>query len=509
MIVATYSTITNAIYSYFFYNKFNKNTPDTSNFFFGKKLDPVPSLKKLLSSKINFSWETLTLLSQANNEIFFNFLSAMADTEKPTTYFGFFAQSFYKLTFFMNLEIPKHSLPTIKSKISNLMIFQDSYFHEISFNTCCNVMPFWSNANINLFQNAFSLLNIYKTQFAPKQQKFLFWKNSNWNLSTTFLENNKYENDAILKSNIFYFSNFNLNLIKKFQLQHFFDFTNSLTKQLNFFKWNRWLSKYSIFHKNVFKVINKLNYSKTLLNSTSLNIDLTRRNIWVSTVAEQTDSASFLRFNNKLNFSNLLENITLFINKATDTINNFKKNNIFMKNNENSFFFFLKRFFLYNTLKTNNSQILPYKNTPPASSFNRANNNFNDNKIVMSNTLTILNYLSDYQNFSKKIIKTKLNMINFTKKDTTSDLKDLFLKWNSTNLLNSSNLFILKWLTTANIDFHTKNPTFFNYLAYQQNEQDLVESQFYEEKVAGRAFTNNGFSYYASLYKKIDYFFSK
>ena len=235
MIVATYSTITNAIYSYFFYNKFNKNTPDTSNFFFGKKLDPVPSLKKLLSSKINFSWETLTLLSQANNENFFNFLSAMADTEKPTTYFGFFAQSFYKLTFFMNLEIPKHSLPTIKSKISNLMIFQDSYFHEISFNTCCNVMPFWSNANINLFQNSFSLLNIYKKQFAPKQQKFLFWKNSNWNLSTTFLENNKYENDAILKSNIFYFSNFNLNLIKKFQLQHFFDFTNSLTKQLNFF----------------------------------------------------------------------------------------------------------------------------------------------------------------------------------------------------------------------------------------------------------------------------------
>ena len=148
-----------------------------------------------------------------------------------------------------------------------------------------------------------------------------------------------------------------------------------LNNQIENAKKNRWLFKYSILHRKIFKNSHKLTISKKLINSGLYNLNITSKNLWNSELLNKFSNNEFINSFVKLTYSNfLIKYDSYFLNNFfffNDNIN-FKNNLNLLNMYEKSFFWSIKRFYFLNNLTKNiNTSLIKF--------FNNDNNNYNHN----------------------------------------------------------------------------------------------------------------------------------
>jgi hypothetical protein len=123
-----------------------------------------------------------------------------------------------------------------------------------------------------------------------------------------------------------------------------------VNQQTNFFKWMRWLYRYSILHRNLLTHSRKITNFKKLLSTGFFSSNMTEQNLWVSNFFNTKNATpllqnSWLAFYRSLSASNQTDNLdsmtmVSLTRNALPTLSNY----------EQSYFFYLHRFDFYNTL---------------------------------------------------------------------------------------------------------------------------------------------------------------
>ena len=327
--IALYAQIWQFCYSFFLINKFH-------SFFFTKaktsrKLNYFKD--NLFLSKIDFSWQTYLWMRLATYYPNFNTNQFFHLKQYRHPINNIFFQNLYQSLYFLNLLSPVYSF----------QYFQLQFFFlqkNINFN--------YNHFNLSLVLNNFNYLKlfyffIWKQDNTNKKklinrQNYFFHKKNFWNISNFFLEITRFPLINNFKNNQFYINYLTFNINNSIQNKLFL--TQALKSQINFAKWNRWLAKYSIFHKNMFKSVNKLNFFKNYLNNQETNIDLVKKNVWSSEILKKNPNINvlLLKQNFKLNYN--LDRNNNFLSKNILAINFSLLNNFFINYNLNSFFFF-------------------------------------------------------------------------------------------------------------------------------------------------------------------------
>jgi hypothetical protein len=95
----------------------------------------------------------------------------------------------------------------------------------------------------------------------------------------------------------FYYSSLNIGTLNRYMNDHgnYLFWTNVITQQTQFFKWMRWLYRYSILHRNLLNHSRKLTSFKKLFSTGFFSTDLTEKNLWTSNYLATTNSAELLK----------------------------------------------------------------------------------------------------------------------------------------------------------------------------------------------------------------------
>lgn len=305
-----------------------------------------------------------------------------------------------------------------------------------------------------------------------------------WNLLEHSRLSSNYENLLKKVNGLYYIHDLNYNTLMCYCNATLNVSQNMIATQLNSAKWDRWLYKYSLLHRKIFKNSHKLTLSKKLLNSTFYNTDLTKKNLWYSELLNKHKNSNLLHFTANLFQFNLANNsrFDLKQNKSTVISNNIKywDNLLTLKTYENSFFWFLKRSYLFTNLFAN------YKYSAVAKDLN-----FHKNKITLSNQDS---YFTIYSFLANNIL-TNLTVFNYLGTDLrvfvdeNIDLKchDLSLVFNDLDLFEKDNLEILISLTHLPIFLEHKSllpyfgyynfltPNFQNSLTFYANNKSYFK----------------------------------
>lgn len=138
-------------------------------------------------------------------------------------------------------------------------------------------------------------------------------------------------------------------------------FKSSVNDQLSMIQWQRWLYKYNILHRSVLKASSSMTLTKRLLNSGFYNSSIATRNIW---------SASALK-SSKLNFDNIgliynslygdFNGLNMPLSKTLNPSSTYAHASYStnLKFYELSYHWFIQRFYILNTLITNNLSSQP------------------------------------------------------------------------------------------------------------------------------------------------------
>lgn len=125
----------------------------------------------------------------------------------------------------------------------------------------------------------------------------------------------------------------------------------AVTQQMNFFKWMRWLYRYSILHRNVINYSHKITNVKKLLSSGFFSSNLTQNNLWASNLmTASTGRETFINtwaslYGDTFTPSNLSFSLNL-LNSNSLSVNKLNNLNFY----EQSYFFYLHRFDLFSSL---------------------------------------------------------------------------------------------------------------------------------------------------------------
>ena len=270
--------------------------------------------------------------------------------------------------FFFNLNLSSFFL-NLNNKD---FYFYKSLFKDLTDNRSKNIFFFFDNIDLtktridSIFSFNFkSKINNFSNLFLIKDANFI---NSKWNLDNTFFNESGYTYVDQIKQGSFYISNFTFNnFIKNTKLDNNVNllfknliFSEAMNSFFDFGKWNRWLYRYSLLHRKSVKFGQKLIFTKRILNPGFYNSSIFKKNIWNSNlfnVKNLNSSHMTTFFDIYFNDYNTLPffNKNFINNSTTNTIFSDRTSFLSFKFLESSYFWYLKRFFLYNSMKNNNS----------------------------------------------------------------------------------------------------------------------------------------------------------
>lgn len=326
---------------------------------------------------------------------------------------------------------------------------------------------------INNFVNQFNTsLLIDESKPNTPNNYFVTDSNNIWNLNTFSSELNKYNNLVLAKTGSFYLNDLSFNKINQLVTSspELASLTSSMLNQTKVIKWNRWLYRYNVLHRKTVKNSHKLTMVKKLITTGFYDSSLTSNNIWASDFFSKNNQSTGLihsQFNTlyKNTFNNNNKDSTVFnsisLNSMTTPIN-------MLQFYEKSYFWFIKRFYLFNTLDTNNisSDVIKSKPTLITSTVDQkqqSSNLFNLilNGMLRSNSLTNSSLNPTYLNTYISSLK-KPNQLN------VSNDKDISILITELDLLNTDNLELLLNLNN-NITSLNNNVSFFNLNNYHND----------------------------------------
>lgn len=455
----------NLAYSYFFFNNFSEN----------KNINKVfsHSFFSDVRASQNFQSTDSFLSKHDANWIFYSWLTNAASEKNKThlekifarslnknwwdTYSSFFIKLF-KSTTYCTLFESKNSIYEKNSYIYKIInnSFKGEDFQFLKYFYVSDLSTKYITITLSYFINNYRAY--FETRISEqKNANFLFFKNK-WNLSNLVKEkNNSFLNKN--KKGSFFFNDFNFGKLSFFATRDLenLNFIFNISNQVNTAKWNRWLYRYSILHRKLLKNSHKLTLTKKLINSGFYNNSLFDKNLWAS--------ENLLKFEKKSDIVNSLFNTfhpSLF-NKtfnwnSTQTFNKNNSRNLeFLNFYENSFFWLLKRFYFFNSIKTNkikNKKI--YLND--LRDYTK-NNKFENYSLILSFLLKFCKSNELFTNFF--IQNSKQNLNEIFEYQTSYLLKDLQIYSLENDLTGGTNLNFFHWIVNANSN--NNELAFFNY----------------------------------------------
>ena len=471
----------NFIYSYFFFNNFSDLKANRSIFtnqsFKFLNLNTYNNPKDSYISKHDLNWILYSWLtnknSKYNEKILENLFESDFNKKWWNSNYDFFIK-LYKLTFFLNSNSEKNNffyLNFIINKFHNNFFKGDYYslFNSLNNTKLLNTnSPFLMSYLLNNYNNYFALKNKNTSSLKLLNSRF------EWNIYNFTNEIENYNFLLKNKNGFFFLNDFNYQSFSYFifNFPELWVLNDFFKNQLNSAKWNRWLYRYSILHRKILKNSHKITLSKKLLNSGFYDSKIFDKNIWAAAHLNKINnseifSSIFRTYYNSLFDGNFVSNLNYKI-----TINN----NISQKNSfnflsfyENSYFWYLKRFYLFNTLSTNNIK----SNLSYSSILSKNNETFFKDEgskkysislnYLLNSTYMNLNNFSHFNKYSfyndlyqYQIFKNVSNLSAFY------NLKDIYLLNNENNLLFKDNLKFFYWITSTS--GYNNNFFFYNYL---------------------------------------------
>lgn len=421
----------NIIYSYFFFNNFSNNNKIQQN----TSKTNLTYLNHKYLNKNDLNWYVYIWLNKNTNE---EMIEKIFDREIFKNWwnkFYFFFIDLYKILYLLNLSNNTNSIFNL-----NLLIETDNNFYLSTKN--------FSNSLSNLYF-FYLFKNIKNYLYLNFNFSFFLKKRFEWNILNLINHSN----------NFFFFNNLTFNSFNVLVLKHkeLSNLINNFSNQFEIIKINRWLYRFSILHRKIFKNSHKLTITKKLINFNIFNENIFNKNIWLTDLLIKNDS------NNS--FLNSVYN--LYYNK--DNLINLHLLNYY----ENSFLFIIKRFFFFNNFNIN-------KFDPTFFSMNKFSPVSPSNSYFSLNNLT--NYLLNFK-ITSAITLNQVKNIKFL--NLTNNLpfyfKDLFLFKKNIEIFNKSNLNLIYYFTT-----NTKNQSllFYNYNSYYLNffRVDDRSNKFFKNK---------------------------
>lgn len=404
-----------------------------------------------------------------------------------------FFKNLYKISFYLTRNDINHT------QLSDLINNSDD-----------KTYTFLENTNFNSLLKL--TLNLNSTNDSIKTSSTKFKSNNNkWNLFAFDNELNSYSNLILNKQGLFYLNNTNFNKLNQQFAQNIelLTINNALSDQLQTFKWNRWLYRYSILHRKLIENSHKITMSKKLISTGFYDSNLMTKNIWASDFFSKNlnnnDNIISTQFNSLYgDVYNLNNNLT----KTTSELTNFNNSNTLSLLNfyEKSYFWYLKRFYLFNNLSTNQITSTFFKNT-----FKNTNQTLNKSLNIVStqNTLNSL-LLKSYSLTNVDFITS--DYVNFNNLSTTNTVtnnfnKDLLNLKKEDDLLNLDNLEILNNLT-GSLTFKKPTILFYKSDSYNTDVYKFLDFNLSNELNNNTKVSNNKITF-SNLLNKSDIIFNK
>ena len=176
-----------------------------------------------------------------------------------------------------------------------------------------------------------------------------------WSLATLDSELGKLTSSKVWTLGSFYYSSLETNKLNRLLTtpSTYTLWNDAITQQMNFFKWMRWLYRYSILHRNVINYSHKITNVKKLLSSGFFSSNLTQNNLWASNLmTTSTGRDTFVSawsslYGDTFTPSQLAPSLNI-LNSSSLSSNKLNNLNFY----EQSYFFYLHRFDLFSSLPT-------------------------------------------------------------------------------------------------------------------------------------------------------------
>ncbi len=438
------SLITNLFQSYFFFNNLNSE----SKKFKLKKFNSFPIYKEHVTANFSKKDYKFFLLNWINSEhltqqsgLLTNLKVLFATSFNHDWWYKHYMFFFqlYRLTFFLNLNNRLSSSHVFHLKLSHLET--NNFFNLLSYLDISNSLN--KNSSLSLLYLLNNQKNYPYFEFNQKFSTSFLCNRTFWN-PTRMLAINQNDSNLFKQTNgLFYFNSVSASeLVSFFKKNKNLDLLDSLIRnQIISAKWNRWLYKYSILHRKVFKNSHKLTLSKKILNSGIYNNDLAKKNLWNSEFFNKSANFNLLHF-----ATSLLQ----FRNEATSYSQNFN-NSKFVYNlshshfsnlnaQESSFFWFLKRFYFFSNLGSNRVfSTLIFKKTIVFRETQNLNNFFNFQNFLLKS------FTNNFKNLN--LSNSYLSIIDSLEALPTLN-KNSYLLFSDLDLLNKDDLEILNWISS-------------------------------------------------------------
>lgn len=442
------SFLLNNLYSYFFFTNFSnqniQNNDANSQFIFSNTKNNFFNEKV---SKLDLNWVFYAWLNNSKETLNFknNFIKPLFNStsieKKWYEDYDLFSK-LYKLIYFTKIstDTELRALP-VNAKFAT--IFSEKLRNDL--------IPDANLVKLNLYY-FFSSQSL--TTKLTKNDEYFFFKLNNWTslfeINPNFLFLTKMKNNEFFNNIQIFYTFFKSNLL----------FKNALSHNLNLIKNNRWLYKYFILNRKIFKNSNKITHLKSLTTNNLVNSTFFNRNIWNN-----------FFFNNENNFNKLvLTNFFSFNNEIDSNLDFMSAKNSFSKNMnqnlENSYFWFVKRVYFLNNL-SNNNFVLFFKTILQS---NQINSQQLSKTSVFHNFLCDKSYFNSlYFFFNKSNVRFKnLTLLQNSQIENFTNLNKDF------NFLFSSNEFFKNYdnkffLMLTNFELIANQHNIFSFNTFSEN----------------------------------------
>ena len=354
---------------------------------------------------------------------------------------------------------------------TNFNLLNITYPSHLVNSTLINPTSSYPFLDLAMFSNV-SLIDTVKTINDTNRHQLTTATNSEWNLYSFSNEISKYNNILIGKKNLFYLNKLNFNILNNYMTNYteLFSLSQSLLDQTKVVKWNRWLYRYNVLHRKTIKNSHKLTMVKKLISTGFYDTSMMSNNMWTSTFFSKTTKPLFDKTTLDLLHSqfNLLYKDTFNNNQLVSS--NFNELNLqspssplnMLKYFEKSYFWFVKRFYMYNTLNTNNitSGIVLNQNNSLDSVTDNLNSTFTKYSLIL-NTLIRSFYLT---NGNLNPTYPTINFLRNTNHLTSNSSKDITVVNNDVELLNVDNLEVVTNFNNLTNNYNTDFNFFMNNL---------------------------------------------
>ena len=127
---------------------------------------------------------------------------------------------------------------------------------------------------------------------------------------------------------------------------------SSVENQLKLIRWNRWLYKFNLLHRKSLRSASNLTFAKRLISSGFHKSSNTSSNLWSSSIFENSS-------NTMLNVAAVTNSVYASQNKQSWLPYSNSQSNASLGFYEESYHWFIKRFYLFNSLPTNQISLFP------------------------------------------------------------------------------------------------------------------------------------------------------